>query len=401
MECVILSSFLKHPLIIIVALLIIGAAMYPVGIAVGKYIPAQDPAEIASVPMGDTVSNGTDVVDNNKIRKVPLVYHPEYLVEYAKKLQFWEIYASLTTGAAPTPIKNITGSGISSNGLADGIKGPGMLTVQDGKLIVTNPTFVWGYKVPYTIAVKTDNGIDIKQGNKTIKSVLEKDFTNETIPHDYKTLTEFESWYNNTEVGNTTSLDYSLSNFNDGRNIIYHDEIAKVFGESVIKDMQTHPPDQPITVYNGATTQTVISETSTTMNYYSDLDNVGRAHNANQFIKAWNNTVVPPHSSAHGSNDVYYYAIFDPDPNATVKWASHGTCPPGRALRDAALGAGFPRPIGTTDDYQNAVDNYADLITGIIVENTGNYPVKIVMWSDGGADGAGMTTIYAQIIELR
>jgi len=396
-----LSRLLNQPLIIIVVLIIISAVMYPVGIAVGKYVSPQNPEEIASVPMGDTVKNGTDVVDNNKIRKAPLVYHPEYLIEYAKKLQFWEIFSSITTGAAPTPIKNITGSGINDNGVADGIKGPGMVTVKDDKLIVTNPSFVWGFKVPYTVAVKTDNGVDIKQGNTTIKSVSASDFNNDTIPHQYMDLTKFESWYNNTGVGNSTALEYSLSNFNDGRNQLNPDEITSFFGEGVLKDMETHPPDQPIMVYDGSTTEEVVSSTSTTMNYYAELDNTARAHNANQFIKAWNNTIIPPHSMAHGSNDVYYYAVYDPDPKALVKWASHGTCPPGRALRDAAYGAGFPRPIGTTDDYQNAVDNYADLITGIIVQNTRDYPVKIVMWSDGGADGAGMTTIYAQVIELR
>jgi len=322
-------------------------------------------------------------------------------VEYAKKLKFWEIYTSLTTGAAPTPMKNITGSGISDSGIAEGIKGPGMLIVQDNKLIVTNPTFVWGYKVPNTIAVKTDKGIDIKQGNNTIKSVSENDFNNDTIPHQYRSLDEFKSWYNSTSVGNFTALDYSLSNFNDGRNMVSTDKIATYFGEGVLKDMQTHPADQPIMAYNEAQSQQVISDTSTVMNYYATTSNTLRAYNANQFIKAWNNTIIPPHTSAHGSNDVYYVAVYDSDPNATTKWASHGTCPPGRALRDAVMGAGSPLPTGMTTDYTNTISNDADLIHGIIVENTNDYPIKIIMWRDGGHDGAGMSSIYAQVIELK
>ncbi len=375
--------------------------MYPVGIAFGKYVTPQNPAEIASVPIGDTVTNGTTVVDNNKIRKVPLVYHPEYLIDYAKKLKFWEIYSSLITGAAPTPIKNITGNGISDSGNAIGIKGPGMVTVQDGKLIVTNPTFVWGYKTPYTVAVKTESGIDIKQGNKTLRSVSANDFNNDTIPHNYTSLETFQSWYNNTGVGNSTALDYSLSGFNDGRNTIGPDEIITFFGEGVLKDMQTHPPDQPIMAYNSAQSQQVISSTSTAMNYYATTDDGQRAYNSNQFIKAWNNTIIPPHASAHGSNDVYYVAVYDSDPKALVKWASHGTCPPGRALRDAVMGAVCPLPDGMTMDYTNAVDNYADLITGITVTNNNDFPIKIVMWSDGGVDGAGMSSIYAEVYELK
>lgn len=384
-----------------IILIIVGAAMYPLGTAVGKYTTPQNPAEIASLPLGDTVLNGTHVVDNNKIRKVPLLYHPDYLVEYAKNYQFWEIFTSLTTGAAPNLMENVAGSGISDNGVAEGIKGAGMLTVQGNKLIVTNPTFVWGFKTPYTVAVKTKDGIDIKQSNTTLKSVSENNFNNDTIPHQYKTLDEFKSWYNQSEVGNTTALDYSLANFNDGRNTVTPDKLKIYFGEGVIQDMQTHPPDQPIMAYNGAKVQVVISDTSTGMNYYSDLDNNARAYNANQFIEAWNNTIIPPHTSAHGKNNVSYVSVYDPDPNATVKWASHGTCPPGRALRDAVMGAGFPLPIGMTMDYTDTVSNYADLITGIVVENTGDYPVKLVIWSDGSTDGAGMSVIYAQVIELK
>ena len=134
---------MKHPFIVIIILIIVGATMYPLGTAVGKYTTPQNPAEIASLPLGDTVLNGTHVVDNNKIRKVPLLYHPDYLVEYAKNYQFWEIFTSLTTGAAPNLMENVAGSGISDNGVAEGIKGAGMLTVQGNKLIVTNPTFVW------------------------------------------------------------------------------------------------------------------------------------------------------------------------------------------------------------------------------------------------------------------
>lgn len=401
MECGKLSLLLKHPLIIMMILIIIGAVMYPVGTAVGKYVSPQNPAEITSVPVGSSILNGTTVVDNNKIRKSPIIYHPEYLVDYAENLKFWDIYISLTTGAAPTPIKNITGSGISETGVAEGIKGPGMLTVQNGKLIVTNPTFVWGYKVPNTLAVKTDSGIDIKQGNRTIKSVSANDFSNDTIPHNYTSLTDFETWYNDSSVGESMSLDYSLSNFNDGRNMIPADEVVTYFGEGVLKDMETHPPDQPIMAYDGAQNQEVVSSTSTVMNYYATTNDGERAYNADQFIKAWNNTIIPPHTSAHGSNDVYYVAVYDSDPNATVKWASHGTCPPGRALRDAVMAAGCPLPKGMTMDYTNTVDNDADLINGITVTNNNDYPIKIIMWSDGGTNGAGMSSIYAKVIELK
>lgn len=400
-ECDILSFLLKNPLIVLTLLIVIGAAMYPVGIAVGKNIPPQNPAEIAALPLGETVLNGTDVVNDNNIRKYPLIYHPEYLLEYAKEYKIWDLYISLTTGAAPTLMDNITGGSISDNGIAEGVKGSGMLTIQGNKLIVTNPTFVWGFKTPYTLAVKTKDGIELKQGNKTLKTVSEKDINNDTIPHQYMSLDEFKSWYNKSDVGNATAVDYALAYFNDGRTMVTPDKLKTYFGENVLKDMETHPQDQPIMAFNGAPNQLIIGDTSTIMNYYGDLDNVARAHNAKTFIDAWNNTIIPPHTEAHGSNNVSYVSVYDPDPNATVKWASHGTCPPGRALRDASLAAGFSLPTGMTMDYTDVISNFADLITGIRVENNGDYPIKIVMWSDGGVDGAGMSNIYAQIIQLR
>ena len=382
-------------------MIIVGAVMYPLGTAMGQYVSPQDPTEITAVSIGSTVLNGTTVVDVNKIRKIPIIYHPEYLISYAEKEDYWEVYSSLTTGTTPIPIKNYTGSGISEEGTVNGINGPGMLTVQDDKLIVTQPTFLWGYKVPNTIAVKTNNGVDIKQGNNTIKSVSSSDFNNDTIPHNYTSLTDFETWYNTSTVGENITLDYSLDNFNDGRNQVSADDIVTYFGESVLKYMQNHPSDQPIMAYNGTQSEELISSISTTMNYYTYTDDSQRAYNANQFIKSWNNTIIPPHTTAHGSTDVYFVAVYDADPNATVKWASHGACPAGRALRNAVMAAGCPLPEGLTTDYTDAVISGVDLIYGISVTNTNDFPIKIVMWSDGGTNGAGMSTIYAQVYELK
>jgi hypothetical protein len=373
--------------------------MFPVGNAVEKNFPPQNPTEIAAIPIGDTVMNGTDVVDENKIRKSPILYHPEYIMYYVEEGQYFEIFTSLTTGTATNPLNEITDSSISTNGTAKGFKGPGVLRVEGNKLVINPPnTFVWGYKIPYTVAVKTSTGIDIKQANKTIKSVTEKDISNDTIPHQYMTLDEFKEWYNDSEVGDNTSVDYALSNFSDGRNMVPPDKLKTYFGESVVKYMEDHPADIPVMAYDASQNQKVIGSSSTGMDYYEDLDNNARVENAQSFINAWNNTVIPPHTVAVGSNKVYYLSVYDPNPNATVKWASHGTCPPGRALRDSVLDAGFDLPTGMTMDYKDVISNYADLVTGIRVENNGDYPVKIIMWSDG--DDGSLSVIYAQVIQL-
>ncbi len=375
--------------------------MYPFGNALGVHIPAQKPEEITALPIGSTVLNGTNVVNDNNIRKVPLLYHPEYLVQYAIEQKYMEIFTSLVTGAVPTPIKDVTGGSISNNGVAQGFTGPGMLSVQGNKLMVNPPnSYISGYLTPYTVAVKTNGSVELKQNGKTIKIVSEKDISNDTIPHQYMSVDDFKKWYNDSDVGNSTNLDYALSNFNDGRNTVPPDEIKTYFGDYVLKYMETHDvtSNETIVAYNGGKNEEVIGSSQTFMDAYANMDNNARVYNAMSFIQSWNNTIIPPHSSAYQSNNVSYTSVYDPTPAIKgINWATHGTCPPGRALRDAAVSAGFGLPTGMTWDYTNVISDTASLTSGITIYNNRDYPVKVIMWSDG--DNTGMP-IYAQIIEL-
>ena len=72
------------------------------------YIPAQNPVEIAAVGIGETVLSGQQVVDSSKIRKVPVLNHPEYLIEDLKSNQFTDFFMAITTGSVQTPINQIT-----------------------------------------------------------------------------------------------------------------------------------------------------------------------------------------------------------------------------------------------------------------------------------------------------
>ncbi len=111
---------------------------------------------------------------------------------------------------------------ISSQGVAQGFEGPGYLSVQGQQLVVNPPqTFVWAYKTGYTVGVKTKSGVEIRNGGKSgtvIKEIAESDINNNTIPHDYVTITTFKKWYNKADVGNYIYLDYSLAGFSDGEN---------------------------------------------------------------------------------------------------------------------------------------------------------------------------------------
>ncbi len=96
-----------------------------------------------------------------------------------------------------------------------------MVTVNGSKLVVNPPeTFVWGFKTPYTVAVKTDKGIDIKTENKTVKTVAAADISNDTVPTNYVNVKDLKEWYNSSDVGDSIGLDFSLSTFNDGRNSV-------------------------------------------------------------------------------------------------------------------------------------------------------------------------------------
>ena len=72
---------MKNPLLILIVLILVAVVMYPFGNAMGVHIPTQSPEEIAALPIGSTVLNGTTVVNDNSLHKVPILYHPEYLVQ--------------------------------------------------------------------------------------------------------------------------------------------------------------------------------------------------------------------------------------------------------------------------------------------------------------------------------
>ena len=373
--------------------------MYPFGNAMGVHIPSQNPEEISAIPLGSTVLNGTTVINDNNLHKVPVLYHPEYLVQAALEQNYMGLFTSLITGAVPTPVEAVVNSDISNSGVAEGFTGPGTLTVQGNKLAVNPPnTFVYGYVTPYTIAVKNNGSVKLIQNNKTT-TVSVQDFSNNTIPHEYMDLNDFETWYNNSNVGDNTTLDYGLSNFSDGRNIVPPDEIKTDFGANISNYIQSRTPtsNENILVYNGGKNEVVVSSDQTVMDYYADMDNNARVSNALAFIQAWNNTIIPPHSTGYCTDNVSYESVYDPDPTQGTGWADHGTCPPGRAIRDASLAAGFPLPTGMTYDYTNVINDDASLSDGITVYNTLNYPVKITIWMDGASTGS---PIQAQITEL-
>ena len=351
--------------------------------------------EITSLSLGDTIVSGTYVVDDSKIRKVPILYHPEYLLDYVYDMRIADFMDALITGTVKTPIGRITGTTISTTGIAQGFAGPGVLAVTENKLTVNPPgTSVYGYKSPYTFGVKTKDGLEIKEGTNTIKVVPSNQINNDTVPHTYISANNVKKWFDNAGIGEHITLDYAIANFNDGRNLVNPENIQNFFGDNVATYMEKYPVGLPVLVYAGNVTEKVVGSNVDTLGSYPQYNDAIREENSRAFVEAWNGTIIPPHTSSSGKETVGFGR--STDPHAPGGWASHGVCPSARALRGAAFQAGFGLPIGLNGG-EYAVDFGYNPATDVKVTNTKNYPVKIIMWTSGS--GPSMA-IYAKIIGL-
>lgn len=389
---------LLNPILAFGVLIIIIVGFIFVGNTIEGYFPPQKPEEIAGIPVGDTVVSGMKVVDDSKIRKVPVLYHYEYVLNLLKEEKYLQIFAGLLTGSVETPLSKIGGGSMSLQGVAQGFDGPGFLSVEGQQLVVKPPgTFVWGYKTAYTVGVKKKDSIEIKEGGKTgktIKVVSASDINNETMPYEYVNITAIKKWYNSSDEGDAINLDYSLSGFNDGRNQVPPLKIRTFFGNNTITYIKNYPSGSPVMAYMGPHNENATASSAESIGSYPEYGDAARGYNAMSFAKAWNGTIVPPKSSSHGKLNVYFEGVYDP--NATGNYAVHGVCPAARSMRNAIGAAGLPTPIGIKWDHLAVA--YGVSPTGdVSVYNNMNYPIKIVMWTQGS--GAG-TVVYTKIVKL-
>lgn len=151
-------------------------------------------------------------------------------------------------------------------------------------------------------------------------------------------------------------------------------------------------------VYNSAKNQKVIGTSVDVMGSYPEYDDYTRALNGKQFAIGWNGTIIPSHSASTGKDSITFYGVYDKNATGTGGggWVTHGVCPPGRAMRAAVMQAGFPLPLGMNGGYYS-VAMESNPTTGITVNNTSNFPIQIVMWTEGS--GPSMR-IYAKVIQL-
>ncbi|MDR2966925.1 MAG: hypothetical protein LBU74_03125 [Methanobacteriaceae archaeon] len=350
---------------------------------------------VAKQKIGTTILNGTDVIEDSNIQRYPTATNLAYLIDDIGQIDILGLFLSVSTGTVNVPISEITEEGISDSGIATGLNGPGVLVVENGKISVKFPkNFLWGTSVPYTYAVKTENGLSVVENNKTIKSISGDNINNNTVPHEFIPSDDILNWYKKADVGDKLAIEYGLSNFSDGRNSLSPTEVKYFFGEEIYNYLTLYPLNTPILVHMYDYKEKSSESFYSYLGSYPEYNDANRAHNAKQFVNAWNNTIIPPGSTSSGKNIVIFTT--SRDPKAPGGGASHGVCPPARALRAAVLNQNFPLPVGMNWDFE-AVRYGFNPSSGIKVTNTGDVPVKIVMWTEG--EGTSMV-ICSKIVEL-
>ena len=377
----------------IILLVIVAAIITASGAYIEGSVEPQQPVEIAALEPGSTVLKGQDVIDESRVRSVPLILHPDYILDEFNYRDPGNLLQAVLTGAVHVPISEMT-SGIDPSGRST-VDGPGVLRVSGGKLVVQEPpVFLWAYKTPYTYGVKRENGMDIIENGRKVRFVPADSISNSTVPHRYKSVNRIKRWFRRADEGEEIVLDYQLSNFSDGRLPVPPARIEELFGGDVLEYMENYPSGSPVMVYTGGYRKVLVSSAVSYLGSYPQYDDNKRAFNARAFAAAWNGTVIPPGSEGSGKETVRFTA--SRDPKAPGGYASHGSCPPARALRAVVTDAGMPLPRGMTWEFHAVLFGF-NPATGIKVRNTGRYPVLIEMWTTGS--GAG-TTIYARIYRL-
>lgn len=353
-------------------------------------------AEAYNLPIGQSMFAGDSVLDEGQMIEVPFLSKPSFILHEILTLDLNGILRTLTTGAVSFDFSTVSSGGIDSYGNVVGFEGPGYLTFDGDKLVVKSPsTYVWGYSYPYKVLTKTESGVNLVVNGTVVKSIPASEIKNLNFSNKFYNVTSIVKWYNyEAKVGSNFTLEKGIVGFSDGRNNISYSDIERIFGKNVSDYVDAYPSGTPIVLYMGNTTAVPGQVYYTYLGSYPEYGNAVREFNARQFVQAWNNTIIPPNCSGNGRDYISFGAASDPE--APGGSAAHGVCPPARALRSAVLAEGFSLPVGMSGD-ENAVLFGYNPASEIKVTNTHNYPIKIIMWTEGS--GTGMM-ICAKIIRL-
>ncbi len=347
---------------------------------------------------GSTVVSGDALIDQATVQKVPIASNPMNILRPIKNRDISTVFFSIVTAAAPNDvIKN--NSYITADGhISSKLDGPAVVEFDENNKVSVKPatSMVWGHKLPYTKAVKAGDEIKLVKNNKTVKTVKATDINNDTVPTDFVSAASLKEWFNSSKDGDNITVDYYLGDFSDKRNGVYGKKnIIHKFGQGAYDYMRNYTSGAPVMVYTHNASETNVSSAVSTVRYLAGYPTEVRAANAKMFADGWNNTIIPPHSAAHGKENVSFTSISESE--AASGSATHGVCPPGRSLRDAILALGNPLPVGMSGAEECILYEYRPT-ADVLVTNNGDYPIKIVMWTEGES---GDTQIFTTIYELK
>ena len=387
------KSWRRISIVIFVALLLLCLFFAFTSISTANYT-AQSVAEEYNLPIGQSMFENQSIMGTSDPVEVPVVSNIGFIAHQIQAFDLQGILMAFSTGVVPFDFDIVAGEGIDSYGNVKDIVGPGYLTYEGDKLAVKAPdNYVWGYSAPYKWLEKTENGVDIYEDGKKIKSVPVDEIRNLEYKNDYYNASTIASWYNyDAQVGSTFTLEKGMVGFSDGRNNISSDDVPKIFGQEVVDYAAEYPTGSPILLYSGNYTEDAGEVYGTSLGSHPEYGDSIREVHARQFVEAWNGTIIPPNSTGSGKDYVYFESASDA--SAPGGSAAHGVCPSARALRAAVTSEGFDLPTGMTWD-ENAVLFGFNPARDITVHNDHDYPVQIKMWTEGSGTGMG---VYAQVI---
>lgn len=354
-------------------------------------------AEEYGFPIGQSVYEGDSILGvNGEIMEVPLISNWQFLINQITTLDLSGMLISLMTGAVPFDMTSVSSNHIDAYGKAEGFEGPGYLTYDGDKLTIKEPdTYIWGYSTASKKLVKVEDGVNLVENETVLEHIPANKIKSQNWTSDFYNITTIQNWYNNdAKDGSVFVLEKGISDFSDGRSDVLSDEVEKIFGKNVSDYVAAYPVGTPIVLYMGNTTESVNETFGTTLGSHAEYGDRVREYNARQFVDAWNGTIIPPNSSGNGKAYIDFGSA--KDSNAPGGSASHGVCPPARALRSAVLAEGFGLPVGMVNDEDAVLFGY-NPSEDIKIYNSHDVPIKIVMWTEGEGTGMG---IYAKIIKL-
>ena len=387
-------SWRKISIAIFVALICLCAIIFALNAVNSTPYTAESIAKDYNLPIGQSMFENQSILSTSNPIEVPIISNFGFVSHQILAFDLQGILMSLTSGVVPFDFTTVSSEGIDSYGNVVDVEGPGFLTFEGDKLAVKEPdNYVWGYSNSYKYLIKTEDGVDVYEGDKLIKSVPVDEIRDLEYSNDYYNASTIASWYNyDAAVGSKFTLEKGMVGFSDGRNNISSADVPVIFGQDVVDYAAEYPTGSPILLYSGNYTEDDGEVYGTSLGSHPEYGDSIREVNARQFVEAWNGTVIPPNSTSSGKDYVYFESASDA--SAPGGSAAHGVCPSARALRAAVAAEGFDLPTGMSWD-ENAVLFGFNPARDITVYNNHDYPVKINMWTEGSGTGMG---IYAQIV---